>query len=42
MAKLVARAWLALASDQNAMITANPMRVPKASTSFPPPRYINA
>ena len=42
MAKLVASAWLALASDQNVMMTANPMRVPSASTSFPPPRYMNA
>ena len=42
MAKLVASAWLAFASDQNVIMMANPMRVPRLSTSFPPPGYMNA
>jgi hypothetical protein len=42
MAKVVAKAWLAQASDQKIMITVNPRRVPSTSTSFPPPAYMKA
>ena len=40
--KPVASAWLAQASDQKTMMTANPRRVPSRSISTPPPAYISA
>ena len=39
---LVARPWLAHASDQNTMITRKPRRVPSRSMSTPPPAYASA
>ena len=37
-----ARLWLMQASDQPSMMTRNPRRVPRRSTSAPPPAYISA
>jgi len=42
MAKLVARAWPAQASDQNTMMMVKPRRVPKRSSRRPPAAYMNA
>ncbi len=42
MLKLVARPWLAQATDQKSMIASMPMRVPTTSMSLPPPAYITA
>ncbi len=40
MNRPLANPWLAQASDQNTMMMANPRRVPKKSSNFPPTRYI--
>src|SRR5215831_10644373 len=42
IANVVAKAWLAQASDQKIIITVNPRRVPSTSTNFPPPAYMKA
>ena len=42
IAKVIASAWLAHASDQKIMITVKPVRVPRASANFPPPTYMHA
>ena len=40
--KLVAREWLAHASDQNTMMIVKPSRVPRTSNSRPPAAYMKA
>ena len=42
MPKLVARPWLAQASDQNTMMIVKPRRVPSTSSSRPPAAYMKA